>query len=103
MEEGEDITTNGVKTTIFGVFDATEKNMELVHIMFATLRKYEPHRRTIVAYAGVHNTNELVNSIHDGSFFSMKPVAKTYCTNKHVWKDFDAKLDYVDDVMAQMD
>lgn len=29
-KEGEDITTDGVKTTIFGIFEGTERNIELL-------------------------------------------------------------------------
>ena len=36
-EEGEDIMTNGVKTTIFAIFEGTERNLRLANNMMNAL------------------------------------------------------------------
>lgn len=100
-EEGEDIMTNGVKTTVFGIFDGTDKNMELAHYMIVTLKKHEPHYKRVVYAEGVKNVADYIAAIEEGRIPKIK--CETLCTTKRVWKDFDAKLDFIDNVMAEMD
>lgn len=100
-EEGDNIKTDGVTTTIFGIFDGTKKNMELAHYMIATLKKHEPHYKSVLYYEGVSNFQQLCESIFAGNMPQLK--SETRQTTKKVWKNFDAKLDFVDAVMAEMD
>lgn len=99
--EGDDIKTDGVTTTIFGIFEGTKKNMQLAHYMIATLKKHEPHYKDVLYFEGVSNITELCDSIVAGNMPQIK--CETRQTTKMVWKNFDAKLDFVDAVLAEMD
>lgn len=84
-KEGQDIQTNGIRTTIFAIFDATENNVELADDMMVSLKKNTPRRGSV----------QLTRSEYGCS--SIRAISKD------AWKSFDAELDFVDEVLAKMD
>ncbi len=100
-EEGDTITTDGVSTVIFGIFEGTEKNMSLVKRMFNTLRKYLPKKNQVrvlddgFSYTGDWFEDMMLQLEHSHT--------ELVDVHKKVWKDFDAELDFVDSVFAQME
>lgn len=46
-EEGDTITTNGVKTTIFAIFRGTEKNLRAASDMIKTINQYMPKYKQV--------------------------------------------------------
>lgn len=100
-EEGDVITTDGVSTVIFGIFEGTEKNMSLVKRMFDTLRKYLPKKKQVrvlddgFSYTGDWFEDMMLQLEHSHT--------ELVDIHKKVWKDFDAELDFVDSVFAQME
>ena len=100
-EEGDTITTNGVSTVIFGIFEGTEKNMSLVKRMFDTLRKYLPKKKQVrVLDEGFSYTGDWFEDMMLQLEHSHTELVDVH---KKVWKDFDAELDFVDSVFAQME
>ena len=100
-EEGDDITTDGVRTTIFGIFEGTKKNMELAKSMFSTLRRYEPKMKSVwVLDEGYKYTNDLFENLR----LQMEHGHTEFVNvRSKVWKSFDAKLDFVEEVFSMMD
>ena len=100
-EEGDVITTDGVSTVIFGIFEGTEKNMSLVKRMFDTLRKYLPKKKQVrVLDEGFSYTGDWFEDMMLQLEHSHTELVDVH---KKVWKDFDAELDFVDSVFAQME
>lgn len=100
-EEGDVITTDGVRTTIFGIFYGTKKNLCLAHLMLETLHKYLPKKKQVrVLDDGFVKTGDpieyMLNSLVHSHYESVD-------VHKKVWKDFDAQLDFVDSVFSQME
>ena len=59
-EEGDVITTNGVSTVIFGIFEGTKKNLSLVKSMFNHLRRHLPKKKQVLVLdEGFHYTGDL--------------------------------------------
>ena len=100
-EEGDVITTDGVRTTIFGIFDGTEKNLKLASKMIDTLRRYLPKKKWIyVIDKGIKLTGDWFEdalNIMENSHYELVDV------RTKVWKSFDAELDFVDEVMSEME
>lgn len=101
-EEGDTITTDGVRTVIFGIFEGTDKNRTLAGWLFRTLRSFLPKkkRETIVnadyEYVGWWDDEDEIENL--------KNVRKQFIdTRKQIWKDFDAELDFIDKVFDIMD
>lgn len=100
-EEGDTITTDGVSTVIFGIFEGTEKNMSLVKRMFDTLRKYLPKKKQVrVLDEGFSYTGDWFEDMMLQLEHSHTELVDVH---KKVWKDFDAELDFVDSVFAKME
>lgn len=100
-EEGDTITTDGVSTVIFGIFEGTEKNMSLVKSMFNTLRKYLPKKKQVIVLdKGFNYTGDWFEDMMLQLEHSHTELVDVH---KKVWKDFDAELDFVDSVFAQME
>lgn len=89
-KEGDDVITNGVKTTIFAIFDGTANNEEIAYSMMRTLKRY----------SRVRTTKRIVLTRDDEGTVGIGLLTRTSCK---VWKSFDAKLDYVDAMVARMD
>lgn len=100
-EEGDTITTDGVSTVIFGIFEGTKKNLSLVHRMFDTLRKYLPKKKQVrVLDEGFDRTGDAFEDMMNAMLHSHYELVDVH---KKVWKDFDAQLDFVDSVFAEME
>lgn len=100
-EEGDTITTDGVRTVIFGIFEGTEKNMSLVKQMFNTLRRHLPKKKQVLVLdEGYKYTGDLFEDL-------MLQIEHSHVelidVRRRVWKSFDAQLDFVDAVFAQME
>lgn len=96
-KEGDDITTDGVKTTIFGIFEGTEENEELAFYAMKALRRKYPFFRSNIypETADMDDIDEVVDArLND-------KIRKEFAPNC-TWKNFDAKLDFVDAVLAEM-
>ena len=100
-EEGDVITTDGVRTVIFGIFEGTKKNMGLIKSMFNHLRRHLPKKKQVLVldegyeYTGDWFEDMMLQIEH--SHVELVDV------NRRVWKSFDAQLDFVDAVFAQME
>lgn len=100
-EEGDTITTDGVSTVIFGIFEGTKKNLSLAHRMFDTLRKYLPKKKEVrVLDEGFVKTGDAFEDMMNALLHSHMELVDVH---KKVWKDFDAQLDFVDSVFAKME
>ena len=100
-EEGDTITTDGVSTVIFGIFEGTKKNLSLVHRMFDTLRKYLPKKKQVrVLDEGFDRTGDAFEDMMNAMLHSHYELVDVH---KKVWRDFDAQLDFVDSVFAEME
>lgn len=100
-EEGDTITTDGVSTVIFGIFEGTKKNLSLAHRMFDTLRKYLPKKKEVrVLDEGFEKTGDAFEDMMNALLHSHMELVDVH---KKVWKDFDAQLDFVDSVFAKME
>ena len=100
-EEGETIITNGVSTVIFGIFEGTRKNLSLMHRMFNTLRRYLPKQKWVrVLDDGFRPTGDSFSDMFDALIHSHMEMVDVH---KKVWRDFDAQLDYVDSIFAQIE
>ena len=98
-QEGEEITTDGVKTTIFGIFEGTERNIELaIATVKTTKKKYPFFREHLFPGDDVDEDDE--DEVLDAAI--NQQIRDEFAPN-YKWKDFDAKLDFVDSVMAEMD
>lgn len=100
-EEGDEITTNGVRTVIFGIFEGTDRNMKLVKSMFDTLRRYLPKKKWVQVLDGDFKATG--DWFEDMMFAMVHSHYELIDVRKKVWKDFDAQLDFVDSVFAKMD
>lgn len=99
-KEGDTIVTDGVSTTIFGIFDGTKKNLDLMHEMFDTLRKYLPKKKWVrVLDKGFVKTGDPFEDMMNGWIHSHYELVDV---KKKVWKDFDAQLDFVDSVFGMI-
>ena len=99
-KEGDTITTDGVSTTIFGIFEGTRKNLDLMHKMFDTLRKYQPKKKWVrVLDDGFVKTGDSFEDMMNGMIHSHYELVDV---KKKVWKDFDAQLDFVDSVFGMI-
>ena len=100
-EEGDVITTDGVRTVIFGIFDGTEKNMSLVKRMFNALRRHLPKKKAVLVldegyeYTGDWFEDMMLQIEHSHT--------ELIDVRRKVWKSFDAQLDFVDAVFSQME
>lgn len=99
-EEGDTITTNGVRTTIFAIFSGTEKNLRAASDMIKTINRYMPRRRmSLVTDRPFSITGNLFedmdNALHNVHFQFVE-------TKKEVWKNFDAMLDFVEHVVNEV-
>lgn len=100
-EEGDTITTEGVRSVIFGIFNGTEKNMRLMKSMFNTLRRHLPKKKQVLVLdKGFHYTGDLLEDmilqIEHGHY-------ELVDVNRRVWKSFDAQLDFVDAVFSEIE
>lgn len=100
-EEGDVITTNGVKTVIFGIFNGTEKNISLVKRMFNALRRHLPKKKAVLVLdEGYEYTDDWFKNM-------MLQIEHSHTelidVRRRVWKSFDAQLDFVDAVFSQME
>ena len=100
-EEGDVITTNGVKTVIFGIFNGTEKNMSLVKRMFNALRRHLPKKKSVLVLdEGYEYTDDWFKNM-------MLQIEHSHTelidVRRRVWKSFDVQLDFVDAVFSQME
>ena len=100
-KEGDVITTNGVKTVIFGIFNGTEKNLSLVKRMFNALRRHLPKKKAVLVlddgyeYTGDWLEDMMLQIEHGHT--------ELIDVRRRVWKSFDAQLDFVDAVFSQME
>lgn len=102
-EEGDTITTNGVSTVIFGIFEGTDKNRTLAGWLFKTLRSFLPKKKR----------EKIVNADYeyigwwddeDDEIENLKKARQQFIdAHKQIWKDFDAELDFIDKVFDIMD
>ena len=100
-EEGDVITTDGVRTVIFGIFEGTKKNLSLVKSMFNHLRRHLPKKKQVLVLdEGFNYTGDLFEDmmmqIEHGHY-------EWVDVRRRVWKSFDAQLDFVDAVFSQME
>ncbi len=102
-EEGQTITTNGMNTVIFGIFEGTDKNLDIMHYMLRYLRSYLPKEkknkiRSIEDFPMVDGWEE------DTVWNIIKEHKKEMMgTCKRYWKSFDTQLDFVDSVFTKME
>lgn len=96
-EEGDTITTNGVKTTIFAIFRGTEKNLRAASDMIKTINQYMPkYKQVSILNEGVRLTGDVFDDMIN---VMMNSHLETIQTRKRVWKNFDAMLDFVEHVV----
>lgn len=99
-EEGDTITTNGVKTTIFAIFRGTEKNLRAASDMIKTINKYMPkYKQVSILNEGVRLTGDVFDDMIN---VMMNSHLETIQTRKRVWKNFDAMLDFVEHVVNEV-
>lgn len=99
-EEGDTITTNGVKTTIFAIFRGTEKNLRAASDMIKTINQYMPkYKQVSILNEGVRLTGDVFDDIIN---VMMNSHLETIQTRKRVWKNFDAMLDFVEHVVNEV-
>lgn len=96
-EEGDDIVCDGIRCTIFAIFEGTEKNLHVASEMIKTIDRYMPRYSYGVARGrAAHNVDNLVDAMEEGRLNFVQ-------TRKRTWKNFDAILDFVDEVLNEMD
>ena len=99
-EEGDTITTNGVKTTIFAIFRGTEKNLRAASDMIKTINKYMPkYKQVSILNEGGRLTGDVFDDMIN---VMMNSHLETIQTRKRVWKNFDAMLDFVEHVVNEV-
>lgn len=99
-EEGDTITTNGVKTTIFAIFRGTEKNLRAASDMIKTINQYMPkYKQVSILNEGVRLTGDVFDDMIN---VMMNSHLETIQTRKCVWKNFDAMLDFVEHVVNEV-
>lgn len=99
-EEGDTITTNGVKTTIFAIFRGTEKNLRAASDMIKTINQYMPkYKQVSILNEGVRLTGDVFDDMIN---VMMNSHLETIQTRKRVWKNFDAILDFVEHVVNEV-
>lgn len=99
-EEGDTITTNGVKTTIFAIFRGTEKNLRAASDMIKTINRYMPkYKQVSILNEGVRLTGDVFDDMIN---VMMNSHLETIQTRKRVWKNFDAMLDFVEHVVNEV-
>lgn len=99
-EEGDTITTNGVKTTIFSIFRGTEKNLRAASDMIKTINQYMPkYKQVSILNEGVRLTGDVFDDMIN---VMMNSHLETIQTRKRVWKNFDAMLDFVEHVVNEV-
>lgn len=99
-EEGDTITTNGVKTTIFAIFRGTEKNLRTASDMIKTINQYMPkYKQVSILNEGVRLTGDVFDDMIN---VMMNSHLETIQTRKRVWKNFDAMLDFVEHVVNEV-
>lgn len=99
-EEGDTITTNGVKTTIFAIFRGTEKNLRAASDMIKTINQYMPkYKQVSILNEGVRLTGDVFDDMIN---VMMNSHLETIQSRKRVWKNFDAMLDFVEHVVNEV-
>ena len=99
-EEGDTITTNGVKTTIFAIFRGTEKNLRAASDMIKTINQYMPkYKQVSILNEGVRLTGDVFDDMIN---VMMNSHLETIQTRKRVWRNFDAMLDFVEHVVNEV-
>lgn len=99
-EEGDTITTNVVKTTIFAIFRGTEKNLRAASDMIKTINQYMPkYKQVSILNEGVRLTGDVFDDMIN---VMMNSHLETIQTRKRVWKNFDAMLDFVEHVVNEV-
>lgn len=99
-EEGDTITTNGVKTTIFAIFRGTEKNLRAASDMIKTINQYMPkYKQVSILNEGIRLTGDVFDDMIN---VMMNSHLETIQTRKRVWKNFDAMLDFVEHVVNEV-
>lgn len=99
-EEGDTITTNGVKTTIFAIFRGTEKNLRAASDMIKTINQYMPkYKQVSILNEGVRLTGDVFDDMIN---VMMNSHLETIQTRTRVWKNFDAMLDFVEHVVNEV-
>lgn len=99
-EEGDTITTNGVKTTIFAIFRGTEKNLRAASDMIKAINQYMPkYKQVSILNEGVRLTGDVFDDMIN---VMMNSHLETIQTRKRVWKNFDAMLDFVEHVVNEV-
>lgn len=99
-EEGDTITTNGVKTTIFAIFRGTEKNLRAASDMIKTINQYMPkYKQVSILNEGVRLTGDVFDDMIN---VMMNSHLETIQTRKRIWKNFDAMLDFVEHVVNEV-
>lgn len=101
-KEGEVITTNGLKTVIFGIFEGNKKNRGLVGWLFRTLCSFRPRKKAM--HVGTIEEFSFCEYDAEDEIEVLKKVRQQFVdTKRQVWKNFDAELDFIDNVLAAMD
>lgn len=99
-EEGDTITTNGVKTTIFAIFRGTEKNLRAASDMIKTINQYMPkYKQVSILNEGVRLTGDVFDDMIN---VMMNSHLETIQARKRIWKNFDAMLDFVEHVVNEV-
>lgn len=101
-EEGDVITTNGVKTEIYAIFDSTMRNMKILAGMFCTLN-VATQMGCLKNYTQTHSNEELDNEwmFEYNDFFDL--LAVMTCTpwtmKKRQWADYEKRLDFMEEMV----
>ncbi len=103
-EEGDVITTNGRRTVIFGIFEGTDKNRGLAGWLFRTLRSFLPKKKREKVSNEDYEYNCECWLDNEFDFDAIKEERKQFIDAKRqIWKDFDAELDFIDNILAKME
>ena len=99
-EEGDEVSINGVKATIFAIFDGTKKNLQAASDMMSVINRYMPkYHKVSVFDGGVKRTGDVIEDIINVQMHSHTELVQT---KKYTWKNFDAMLDYVECVINEV-
>ncbi|SDO12368.1 hypothetical protein SAMN04487900_11054 [Prevotella communis] len=99
-EEGDDITTNGIRTTIFAIFTGTKQNIEMANWMMRTLRLHQPKKKEVIV---LDDGYKYTGDWFDDMMLQLEHGHRELIdVNRKVWKNFDAQLDFVEEVVNRM-
>ncbi len=102
-EEGDTITTNGESTMIFGIFEGTDKNLDLAYYMIRFLRNFRTKR--MQGRVGAIEAIPVTDGWEEDTVYDLIQQSRSELidASKNVWKDFDAQLDFIDSVFDKME